>query len=106
VCVIERREGRDSRMRARDLTRGGWWRVAVVSTLAGALPLLVAPLLAMPFLLLQLPVWSVNLIGAVFAAAITPLAAVVMVLLYGDRVAGSAAQPQPAAAGDAPAPAG
>jgi len=31
---------------------------------------------------------------------------VVMVLLYGDRVAGSAAQPQPAAAGDAPAPAG
>jgi hypothetical protein len=41
-------------------------------------------------------VWSVNLIGAVFAAAITPLAAVVMVLLYGDRVA----------EGDAPAPAG
>ena len=106
VCVIERREGRDSRMRARHLTHGGWWRVAVVSALAGALPLLVAPLLAMPFLLLQLPVWSVNLIGAVFAAAITPLAAVVMVLLYGDRVAGSAAQPQPAAAGDAPAPAG
>ncbi len=98
VCVMERRDGRDSRMRARDLTRGGWWRVAVVSLLAGALPLLVAPLLAMPFLLLQLPVWSVNLIGAVFAAAITPLAAVVMVLLYGDRVASAVPGDVPAAA--------
>ena len=104
VCVMERRDGRDSRMRARDLTRGGWWRVAVVSLLAGALPLLVAPLLAMPFLLLQLPVWSVNLIGAVFAAAITPLAAVVMVLLYGDRVAEAVPGDAPAAA--APTPAG
>jgi hypothetical protein len=41
----------------------------------------------MPFLLLQMPVWVVNLIGAAFAAAVTPLAAIVMVLLYGDRVA-------------------
>lgn len=87
VCAIEGRSGDDSRTRARWLVRGAWLRVAVVSLLAGALPLLIAPLLAMPFLLLQLPVWSVNLIGAVFAAAITPLAAVVMVLLYGDRVA-------------------
>lgn len=87
VCAIEGRSGADSRARARWLVRGAWLRVAVVSLLAGALPLLIAPLLAMPFLLVQLPVWSVNLIGAVFAAAITPLAAVVMVLLYGDRVA-------------------
>jgi hypothetical protein len=29
----------------------------------------------------------VNLVGAVFAAALTPVAALVMVLLYGDRAA-------------------
>ncbi len=96
VCVIEDRTGEDSRMRARALVRTAWTRVAAVSLLASWLPLLVAPLLAMPFLLLQIPVWVVNLIGAVFAAAVTPLAAVVMVLLYGDRVAeglGSATPP-------------
>ncbi len=87
VCVIEDRTGEDSRMRARALVRGAWTRVAAVSLLASTLPLLVAPLLAMPFLLLQMPVWVVNLIGAAFAAAVTPLAAIVMVLLYGDRVA-------------------
>ena len=84
-------------MRARALVRGAWTRVAAVSLLASTLPLLVAPLLAMPFLLLQMPVWVVNLIGAVFAAAVTPLAAVVMVLLYGDRVAEGSTSATPAA---------
>ena len=101
VCAIEGRGGRGSRMRARELSRRAWARVAIISLLAGLLPLVIAPMLAMPFLILQLPVWSVNLIGAVFAAALTPLAAVVMVLLYGDRVAaqelrGSLAQAAPA----------
>jgi hypothetical protein len=87
VCVLENRSGEDARLRARHLVRGAWARVTVVSLLASLLPLLVAPMLAMPFLLAQLPVWSVNLIGGVFAATVTPLAAIVMVLLYGDRVA-------------------
>jgi hypothetical protein len=100
VCVVEDRTGEDSRMRARALVRGAWVRVAVISLLASMLPLLVAPLLAMPFLLLQMPVSVVNLIGAVFAAAVTPLAAVVMVLLYGDRVAeGLDSAPPPARIG-------
>ena len=90
VCVVEDRTGRDSRARARALVVGARVRVSVISLLASLIPLLFAPLLAMPFLLLGMRVWAVNLIGALFAAAFTPLAAVVMVLLYGDRAAATA----------------
>lgn len=87
VCVIENRAGRDARWRARQLTHHAWLRVALISLLASLVPLVIAPMLAMPILLLQMPVWFVNLMGAVFAAALTPVAALVMVLLYGDRAA-------------------
>ena len=90
VCVVEDRTGRDSRARARALVVGARVRVSVISLLASLIPLLFAPLLAMPFLLLGMRVWAVNLIGALFAAAFTPLAAVVRVLLYGDRAAATA----------------
>ncbi len=91
VCVVEHRSGRDSRMRARALSRRSWLRIALISLLASLVPLVIAPMLAMPILLLQMPVWVVNLVGAVFAAALTPVAALVMVLLYGDRAAALAA---------------
>ncbi len=91
VCVAEGRYGRDSRRRARALLRRSWLRVALISLLASLVPLVIAPMLAMPILLLQMPVWLVNLAGAIFAAALTPAAALVMVLLYGDRAAALAA---------------
>ncbi len=93
ACVIEQRGGRDARTRARTLTHRAWLRVALISLLASLVPLVIAPMLAMPILLLQMPVWVVNLAGAVFAAALTPVAALVMVMLYGDRAAAVAGEP-------------
>ena len=92
VCAIEGRTGRDSRERATSLVRGARWRTVAVTILASLIPLVLAPMLAMPFLLLGLPVWTINVIGTLFAAIFTPLAAVVMVFLYGDLVAAKATQ--------------
>ena len=88
VVTLEGVQGTAARARSRRLARGSRLSVATVALAAGLLPVVVAPLLAMPLLLVPgLSLVLVNLVGAVIAAAVTPAAAGVVVMLYGARVA-------------------
>ncbi|MEO1056749.1 MAG: Vps62-related protein [Actinomycetota bacterium] len=89
AVVVDELDGRAALDRSSTLTRGRWWHTALFAVLAQATVAVVAMVVGLLLLIVLsgVPLWLFSGLISVVVAAVVPLAALAMVLLYGDAVA-------------------
>ncbi len=89
AVVVDDLDGRRALHRSSALVRGRWWHTALFAVLAQATVAAVAMIVGLLLLIVLsgVPLWLFSALVSVVVAAVVPLAALAMVLLYGDAVA-------------------
>ena len=89
LVMLEELDGRDALRRSGELVRGRWWHTAgmvvVVNLLVASVSVMVG--LALLVLFAALPLWFFSVVLALAYAAIAPVAALAVTLLFGDALA-------------------
>jgi hypothetical protein len=88
------------------LVRGKWWRAAGIITAFSILGQIPGPILGFALLFTTVPTTTVNILGAIVFALLTPYVGIGRTLLYFDLTARKVTEAVPATPTVAPAPAG
>ncbi|MBV9007023.1 MAG: hypothetical protein JO181_20310, partial [Solirubrobacterales bacterium] len=103
--LFEDRSIREAMRGSTRLVRGRWWRAAGVVLVFSILGQIPGPILGFALLFTTVPTTTVNILGSVVFALLTPYVGIGRTLLYFDLAARKVTEAIPATATIAPAPA-
>ncbi len=104
--LFEDRSIREAMRASTRRVRGRWWRTAGIITIFSTLGQIPGPILGFALLFTTTPTGTVNILGSVIFALLTPYVDIGRTLLYFDLAARKSVEAVPAAARVAAAPAG
>jgi hypothetical protein len=103
--LFEDRSIREAMRASTRLVRGRWWRAAGIVTVFSILGQIPGPILGFALLFTTVPTTTVNILGSIVFALLTPYVEIGRTLLYFDLAARRAMEAVPATPTIAPAPA-
>ncbi len=104
--LFEDRSIREAMRASTRLVRGQWWRAAWIVLIFSILGQIPGPILGFALLFTTVPTTTVNILGSVVFALLTPYVGIGRTLLYLDLATGKVTEAVPATPTIAPAPAG